>query len=125
MTLRQRRTGLAAILAAGLVLCAVLVRFPPGSYGFYPVCPIYAWTGLLCPGCGGTRAIAALLRGNFAEAWRWNALLVSLVPFGLGYWVVMGWRVWFRDARWVVVPKGMWVGVGVVAVGFMVWRNLG
>jgi hypothetical protein len=49
-----------AVAAGG---CVVL-RFPPDSSGFYPRCPIFFWLHLDCPGCGGTRALAALLRGR-------------------------------------------------------------
>ena len=33
--------------------------------GLYPPCVLYAVTGFYCPGCGGTRACAALLDGKF------------------------------------------------------------
>jgi hypothetical protein len=123
MTRVERRTSLTVFATAGLVLCCLLLRFPPEHYGFYPVCPIYAWTGLLCPGCGGTRALAALLHGNVAEAWRLNALVVGLLPLALGYGAVLGWRVWRGEPHWPKVPRGVWVGIGVVAAGFTVARN--
>ncbi len=98
----------------------VLVAFPPAQYAFYPGCPFHAWTGLLCPGCGGTRALAALLRGQWVEAWRWNELVVLGTPLGVAYaGVAMG------RGRWVELRRGVWVGVAALAAGFMVWRNLG
>ncbi len=66
----DRRSRLAAILrtaapvAALLVAVALLLRFPPAQYAFYPQCPIHHSLGLLCPGCGATRALAALLHGH-------------------------------------------------------------
>ena len=50
-----------ALLTAG---AAVLLRFPPEDSTFYPQCPIFAALHLECPGCGGTRALASLLRGH-------------------------------------------------------------
>ena len=119
MSTVDRRTSLAALASAGLVLCFVLVRFPPEHYGFYPVCPIYAWTGLLCPGCGGTRAVAALLHGNLREALRLNALVVGLIPVGVIYGAVARLR-----NGWVSVPRGVWVGLWVVTGVFTIVRNL-
>ena len=41
-------------------------------------------TGYYCPGCGSGRALRALLRGSFAEAFGYNALFPLLgVPCGV------------------------------------------
>lgn len=32
-------------------------------------CPVKAWLGVDCPGCGFQRAFLALLRGDLAECW--------------------------------------------------------
>jgi hypothetical protein len=98
---------------------AMLVWFPPGQYGFYPRCPVYEWTGLVCPGCGGTRALAALLRGHLGEALKWNGLVVGLLPVALGYGVVGMVR-----GRWAKVPHGVWAALGVVMGIFTAWRNI-
>ena len=47
------------------------------AHNFYPVCQFHRLTGLNCPGCGMTRALYALLHGNFSTALRDNALLVG------------------------------------------------
>ena len=70
------------LLAAPLVLVALRV-FPPDRYPIYPPCPIHLYTGLLCPGCGATRALAALTRFHVAEAWHLNPLLFLLLPLAL------------------------------------------
>jgi len=95
----------------------MLLLFPPERYGFYPRCPFFEATGLLCPGCGGTRALAALLRGDIVGAWRLNALLVSLLPFAAAWGVLQLWRVEVK------VPRGIWVGLGIVVGLFGIWRN--
>jgi len=61
-------------------MAAVLLLFPPAQYSFYPQCPIYRYLHIECPGCGTTRAIAALLYGHFTEALRFNALTTLLIP---------------------------------------------
>lgn len=49
----------------------------PSAHHIYPVCQFHRLTGLNCPGCGGTRALYALLHGDFSTALRDNALAVA------------------------------------------------
>ena len=44
-------------------------------------CLFHKVTGLLCPGCGVSRMCIALMRGNIAEAAKYNGLLLFLLPF--------------------------------------------
>jgi hypothetical protein len=87
----------AAPLVVVLLVAAVLLRFPPGEYTFYPQCPIYRYLHLLCPGCGTTRAVAALLCGHLGEALRFNALTTLLVPFAAVYAALCYWRFLRRE----------------------------
>ncbi len=71
----------AHVFAAGIFSStAVLYKFPPKIYNFYPRCPVLRYLHVECPGCGATRAMFALLHGRFADALHYNALAVFLVP---------------------------------------------
>ena len=54
-------------IALGVLLvgAATLVWFPPEQYGFYPRCPFFEATGLLCPGCGGHQGLGGALARRF------------------------------------------------------------
>src|SRR5258707_11656258 len=103
-TARRRIAGIlrAAVPPAVVALAAILLqRFPPAQYSFYPRCPIHELFHLQCPGCGATRAIAALLRGHFTEAMRFNALITLLLPFAAAYGILCYCRLLQRkDLRW-------------------------
>jgi len=58
-----------AVLLATGGLFAALLLFD------LPECPLHRLTGLYCAGCGGTRAIHALLHGDVAACFRLNPLL--------------------------------------------------
>jgi hypothetical protein len=115
--------------AAPLVLitavAAVLLRFPPAQNHFYPVCPVYFVLHLQCPGCGGMRALAALLHGHLREALHWNALITLMLPLAAGYGGVLYWRFLQRKAlRWPQVPSPtIYAGLALAAV-FAIERNL-
>lgn len=68
--------ALAATLAVGAFAFITLRLAPPQSSSLYPPCPIHQFTGLLCPGCGATRALAALTRGHLIEALQLNPLAI-------------------------------------------------
>jgi hypothetical protein len=68
---------------------AILLRFPPWQCSFYPKCPINEFIHLQCPGCGATRAVAALLHGDIAAAIHFNALVTLLFPVAIVYGVAL------------------------------------
>ena len=85
------RTIANALAASAVAGAAVLYRFPPQENSFYPRCPFFALTNHLCPGCGTTRALAALLHGHFVTALHYNAAFVFLLPVLLFYFGKMYW----------------------------------
>lgn len=114
-----------APLAVAALAVAVLLRFPPGQYTFYPQCPIYRYLHLQCPGCGATRALAALLHGHVAEALRLNALTTLLTPFAAVYAAFCYGR--FLQRRPLQLPRlsrnAVYSGLAA-AVLFAIVRNL-
>lgn len=46
-------------------------------------CPVLFFTGIPCFGCGMSRACLALLRLDFAEAWRYHPMVFLLPPAAL------------------------------------------
>lgn len=46
-------------------------------------CPFKWLTGIPCPGCGGTRALIAILHGHIIEAFLINPLSVLLIIFAI------------------------------------------
>jgi Protein of unknown function (DUF2752) len=126
---RHAQTGLAAAFFFALAAAVLLLRFPPDQYGFYPRCPIHTYLHLQCPGCGTTRALAALLHGHLAEAFHLNALLVVVVlPAAAGYTIAAIARlVRGGEFHWPRLPgpQTHWIYAGLaLAVSFAVLRNL-
>jgi hypothetical protein len=62
-------TVVALVLVAGVLIFVIA-----------PPCLFYELTGLKCAGCGMTRAARRMLQGDFAGAFRLNAVMVVLTP---------------------------------------------
>jgi hypothetical protein len=88
----RSRTGSIVRAAAPPAVIAITITllflFPPAQYSFYPQCPIHELLHLQCPGCGATRALAALLRGHLVEAMCLNALVTLLLPIAAAYGIL-------------------------------------
>jgi hypothetical protein len=123
--LRRRRILAHALFAAAILIGATLLFDPPGHAIFYPACPIHQYLGILCPGCGATRALAALLRGRFVEALRLNPLFVLLLPALLAL-AIESYRRALRSGsfHWPQPPAAALYTTLAAAAVFTVARNL-
>lgn len=50
--------------------------------GGLPPCILHSLTGLYCPGCGGTRAVSALLHGRLLRSFFFHPLVLYTAVFG-------------------------------------------
>lgn len=78
--LLRRRLLMAISAAAGIAQVCLAALHLPGT-----PCPMLIAIGIPCPGCGGSRACAALIRGHWSESLRWHAFapffLLAIVLF--------------------------------------------
>lgn len=121
MSARFKIGMVAAAILAGL---AVVYTFAPTEYGFYPRCLFHAATHWLCPGCGSTRALHALLHGDPRSAWHYNAMFTVLAPIGFGWFVFYCYQV-MRQDRFpnVRIPQGATIALAVMVLLFTIARN--
>ncbi|MBE6698921.1 MAG: DUF2752 domain-containing protein [Ruminococcaceae bacterium] len=78
---------------------------------------------IYCPLCGGTRAVAALLRFDFAAAWNYNAFVVLLciVILALDVWAWV--RYFQKKEPLIIFPKWSWIVFCVVLIIYFILRN--
>lgn len=79
--------------------------------------------GIFCPGCGGSRMVFALLKGNFYRALRWNPFLFCSIPYFLTLITVPA----YYFIRYNKTPKWIYVSFiiyGILLLLFGIIRNL-
>lgn len=113
----------AAVLGV-LAYVFYLYAYDPTAPGVGWTCPIQSATGLECAGCGGQRAIHALLHGRIREAFLFNPYLCGVAfPFApvlllrRAYGQYRGQTPW-NPSRYV------WIGVAGAGTVFTLVRNL-
>ncbi len=111
---------LAWVAASGVASVFALAPFLAPLARFAPPCPLHAWTGVPCPGCGSTRAALALLRGDVFGAFAWNPLaalgLVAALAAGAlaPLWVALAGPLPAWDS--VLPARTRWVMAAALAV---------
>ncbi|MDB4749841.1 DUF2752 domain-containing protein [Rubripirellula sp.] len=120
---KLRRWQIASVVVGLLILVfgiAVLRRFDPAEYSFYPKCAMHQLTGLHCAGCGATRAVGALAAGRFQDAIRYNPLLVLGFPVILA--VVLRQRL--RERQGASAWPALSVCLFIILVVYTLARNI-
>ena len=92
-----------ALTLGGLTAATVALhlRDPHVSHS-WGVCPLYAMTGIYCPGCGGLRGVNDLTDGHLGAAASSNLLLVVAIPFAILVLARWTWVTWQGDGAAVV-----------------------
>lgn len=119
MSFSVRKTVVAALVVA-VVIAAIAVYkfFDPMESSIFPKCVFYSVTGLKCPGCGTQRALHAMLTGDLAAAWHYNAFWVVMLPVIALLLGAEGLRK--RAPRLYVAVNSKWVAAAVL-VAVMAW----
>lgn len=87
-----------------------------------PQCAFHTLTGLSCPGCGGTRAVRALLQGKLLQSFCYH----PIVPYAaaLGIWFMLSqtierlsrgrWRIGLRFRE-----SYLWIALGILVLNVL------
>ena len=112
--MQKKNRWLILLVPAAVAALILLYFFPPDKCRFWPQCIFRKFTGLYCPGCGNTRALAALLHGDIAGSLAKNILLIPAL-------VIVA--VLLCRPRAALNRYFAWT-IAVVVISFFVARNL-
>ena len=124
LTLRQKRGlfCLAAAAAAGAVW--LTRRFWIWLSFHLPPCVFYRLTGLYCPGCGNSRSVRALLRGQFWLSLRYNVFPLFTLLLGVLWMIEQVTGLFGRPYR--LLPRRPWA-IWTIVILFLLYyvvRNI-
>jgi len=123
----MRRAWAPLLAGSALAAGAAYVGTVTPRDGRTIACPFHAVTGLWCPGCGLTRGLHRLVRGDLLGALSFNVFVPLVVAaVTVAWWSWFAGRAWARPLVWPArVPIGGWIGLCAVFVVYGVLRNLG
>ena len=120
---REHRLGMslgASFIALHVAAYAFFAGRNPYTETIFPPCALLHFTGIQCPGCGGTRAMFSLLHGDIATSIAMNPIVVA------GYLAVA-----IALIGGVVAKRGLvkashsmyWAAAGI-AIGATLWSTV-
>lgn len=98
------------IYAIGILGIILIIK-----YNLRIPCVFHELTGLYCPGCGATRAINSLVRLKHYQAFRYNMLIIILIPFFVIYLLT---KEKFKIPNWI------WYTILIITILFGILRNI-
>ena len=112
ITEKHKRSGRhwVLVLPPVFALLAVLFHEPLVSLanilGRLYACPLHTFTGILCPGCGGTRSMLALLRGDLITALHDNPASPVIMLVAILYYFENLLEVFGKNVK--LFPRNVW-----------------
>jgi hypothetical protein len=110
----------AAVPPAVVLLALVFRGLAPYIIEVMPPCRLYATFGLMCPGCGGTRSVQALVQGDILTSLRLNPLVGFAALLGASFYAERVAALFGRKIH--LIPRSMvflWVTMGMFAVFYV------
>ncbi len=124
MCRKQRVMRAAGILLAVVIFGLIYLWFFT-TFGVGIPCIFNRITGLLCPGCGMTHAIAELCKGDIRGALGYNALVVDVFPVLCLYLLYRAVRyINGRGEGFYIWEYALLIILFIITVGYGLLRNL-
>jgi hypothetical protein len=114
-----------ALGGAGLLALALLYAYDPAEHARFLECPLHKLTAVWCAGCGGQRALHALLHGQLHHALALN--LVAVLGLPVAAYLYTAWALQVLAAIRMPLPRPTPQRVACLVLACLVYavvRNL-
>lgn len=125
LNIKENRIRLALLLAPFFAL-ALFILFQDGILDiisrYVPSCP-FNKIGLLCPGCGNTRAVFAAFHGHLIESIFYNPTILTGIIFLVMLYIEQ--TALLFGVKIKIIPRKAWVYVliGILFSAYFILRN--
>lgn len=115
-------TGWCLIGAAILLYGGIKIsKFPIEKY-MMP-CMVYTFTGFYCPGCGGTRAVNALLHGQIIRSFLYHPIVLYVAV--IGGWFMVSQTIERLSRQKIKIAMRyrdcyLWIALAIVVIQYLV-----
>lgn len=117
---KQGKLSFFLVLFIGFIYFTFLENF-----SFSIPCLFYKITGFYCPGCGASRMLYSLVRGELYQAFRFNPLLFLFFP-----WFVLGGVIHcyssfvLKKNLLAKIPNFVWYFLAILFLAYGMMRNI-
>lgn len=115
----------AVILLPIFAAAAAFLLLPtvPKIAELLPPCKIHLYTGLLCPGCGNTRAVTALAEFKLIESFLYNPIPLICLTLLILFYVELVMKTFFKPKKLVIRSLVFWTAFGISFLIYSIIRN--
>lgn len=108
-------------LIVGIIGVTALLITDFEIISWYPACDFFTKTGLYCPGCGGTRAVKSLLRGDFVKSFLYHPFVPYCAIMYIVFMLYVFLKKHFKLFKKVFpVEIVIYIGVGVLLLQWVI-----
>lgn len=113
------------LILIGICLLLLFYLLISNITGLAIPCAFNYLTGYLCPGCGSTRMLKALLSGDIIKAFYYNQFLFLSLPIFIVLFINVLYSNIKNTKAWIYrIPNYIYVIYGVLAIVFAIIRNI-
>ncbi len=123
---KKFRIGIMMLILVILLAGALFLYYHNPNRGLMLACPVRFFTGFYCPGCGAGRACYALLHGEWYQAFRYNPMLIIILPWLMLYYIACGiqWLIYGKERISNHIPERIPVLILILFLLYGIVRNI-